>query len=303
MTLRSLLRPYVQRVRRLRRQGYWQLLFFLRLNNFIINRRVHSVDGNLISQLENVKRDKLNITEEDYTKFIKQPSLCHFSRFPFVHCKVLEYLTSFKTLNLCDESIFLDAAGGSGEYGKAVQSLVDCKKNYCNDLLLGGKVEDGVEYIGGNFTDLDLRDSSISAISCHHSFEHFKSDEDIKFIREIGRLLAPGGRTCIVPIFLTKEYVEIWNKRPCLNFESKALTIFDPFGAFSGWGEYEGFARAYSFEAFSERILGNIPSHYEITIFDVFYEGEPCPEINFWCNNHQAHINRNMRALVIQRNQ
>ena len=298
MTLRSFLRPSVQRLRRL---CYWKLLFLLRLNNLIINRRVHSVDGKLISQLENVKRDKLNITEEDYVQFIKQPSLCHFSRFPFVHCKVLEYLTSFKTLKLCDKSIFLDIAGGSSEYGKAVQAFINCKKNYCNDLLLSGKVEGGVEFIGGNFTDLDLRDSSISAISCHHSFEHFKGDEDKKFILEIGRILAPSGRACIVPIFLAKEYVEIWNKRPCRNFDSNALTVYDPFGAFPGWGEYEGFARAYSLKAFSERVLKEIPVDFDVTIFDVLYEGKPCPEINFWRNNHQAHINRNMQALIIQR--
>ncbi len=305
MTLRSFFRPSVRRIRYLsqwlRWQGYWRLIIFLRLNNLIINRRVHSIDGNQISQLESVKRDKLNITKEDYIQFTKQPSLCRFSRFSFVHCKVLEYLTSFKLLNFCEESRFLDAAGGSGEYGKAVHSLINCRKNYCNDLLLAGKVEDGVEFIGGNITDLDLRDSSISAISCHHSFEHFKGDEDKKFVLEIVRLLVPGGRACIVPIFLVQEYVETWNIRPLQKFDSTALTVYDPFGAFPGWGKYDRFARAYSLEAFFERILKEIPSHFEVTIFDVFYEGEPCPEINFWRNHHQAHINRNMRALVIQR--
>jgi len=36
----------------------------------------------------------------------------------------------------------------------------------------------------------------------HNAFEHFEGDADTRFVHEAARVLKPGGRLCIVPLFM-----------------------------------------------------------------------------------------------------
>jgi hypothetical protein len=162
-------------------------------------------------------------------------------------------------------------------------------------------VDGGIRFIGKGVEALDLPAQSLTAIACHHSIEHFRGDADIGFIDEIVRLLKPGGKACIVPLFLAEPYVEIWNTGRKNKFDERAVTINDPFATFTGWGNFEGFARVYSPESFDRRILSRIPDTFTTSFVEVTFEGQPCPRIDFFHNPHQPSINCPMRALVIER--
>jgi SAM-dependent methyltransferase len=60
--------------------------------------------------------------------------------------------------------------------------------------------------IGGSASELPLPDDFVDAMVLHNAFEHFEGDADTAFIREAARVLKPGGRLCILPLFLFTEY-------------------------------------------------------------------------------------------------
>jgi SAM-dependent methyltransferase len=194
----------------------------------------------------------------------------------------------------------LDAAGGStAEYIRAVLERSPFSLNaYCQDSLLNGTREAGITFIGGSIDSIPPPDNSIDGISCHHSFEHFHNDLDIKFIHEAVRLLKPRKKLVIVSLFLTNKYTEIWNRRPIHYFDaSRAITIFDPTASFAGWGPYEGFARTYSAEVLRTRIIDNLPTNCKFDIYQVYLDGKMIPTIDH--DDRLVRLNREMKALVI----
>ena len=299
--LRSVKQRSREQARWLRTNSLPYLLTYSRLNNFVINRTLTPVDRQKLRCLPDVALGQIDITSEDYIRLLAQPSLAQFARFPAGYTKMLEYAASAKLLGLNADSVLLDAAGGNGEYLRAVGGVFGCRELYCNDLLQPPKLEDGVRYIGQGVESLDLPDASLTAIACHHSLEHFRADADVGFFKEIVRLLALGGKACIVPFFLAEQYAEIWNTSRSSKFDPDALTIHDPFATFTGWGDFEGFARIYSLGKFRERLLALIPAGFAVSLHEVSFCGEPCPQIDLLTNYHQPRINRNMLALLVER--
>lgn len=277
----------------------FELLGKIKLNNIRINRILFPVS--LVDVEPIVHTLEINITEKDYKRMLGFPEMARFRKIHFVHSKVLEYLTTLKLFDLKDRDTLFDAAGGANaEYLKvAMQYYTDRKiKCYCQDSLSGSS-DKRIEYINGSIDKIPLPDKSITAISCHHSFEHFRGDLDISFLKEALRLLKIRGMLAIIPFFLANHYAEIWNTRKREIFDNKALSLYDVTATFPGWGACERFARTYNMSAFKERILSHISSEYETRLIDVKYEGRICPDM---LNNvHQPTLNANMKALVIKR--
>ena len=102
--------------------------------------------------------------------------------------------------------------GGHSDYLKAVQANYNTKKLYLTDHIFSGvREENGVHIVGGDISSIDLPNSSIDRVACHHVFEHFQEDKDWLFIKEAFRLLKNGGVLLIIPIFIANKYVECWN--------------------------------------------------------------------------------------------
>jgi len=277
----------------------WKLLINFRLNNSKINRILRTINESEIREIP-IEISNLEFSTNDYSNFIDSPVLNKYNRLTYPYSKPLEYLTTMTLLDLKAGDKILDAAGGEkAEYIKALMAVSDFKFTaYCQDSLLDGKSADGITYIGGSIDAIPLPDESLDGISCHHSFEHFRDDLDIKFIQEAVRLLRVGKKLVIVPLFIANEYAEIWNKKQIHKYDpEKALTIFDSTASFAGWGPHEGFARTYNPSALKTRILDNLPSHCEAKIYKVLLDGKPVPDINQ--NYHQPLLNVEMKALVI----
>lgn len=271
----------------------WVLYQRFGVNNLVTNR--------FLRPIEFAGASSCDIDVAEYERLLSFDVMQRFRKYDFVFDKVLEYCASLKLLSLNRESVLLDAAGGCGEFAALAAEMYSPQKVYCLDLVASRDRGNSVLRLHGKVSSIPLPDESVTAISCHHSFEHFKGDADINFVRELSRILKPGGKACIVPIFLCNRYAEIWNMwPPGKKYDRNAVRLYDPLGTFPGWGKGERFARVYDLTAFKERIVQTLPDTLGFNIHEIFYQSRPCPDIKK--NRHQPKLNGSMKALVLTKN-
>jgi SAM-dependent methyltransferase len=134
--------------------------------------------------------------------------------------------------------------------------------------------------IGGDASALPLPDGFADLLTLHCSFEHFEGERDMRFLREAYRVLKPGGRLCIVPLYTSRRYAiqtdpDTWGQRP-LNFEPDTLVYLA-----EGWGERH--ARSYDTEHFLERIVAHLGG-FELVLYAVENFKDVAPD----CYLHHA---------------
>jgi SAM-dependent methyltransferase len=241
------------------------------------------------------------LTVDEYNEFVSTPSGTRLRKFGYPHSKAIEYLTSITLGELQAGEVLLDAAGGAdAEFVRMARDYLSFSfVGYSQDAQLDGTERDGIRYVGGSIDAVPLPDASIDLISCHHSFEHFRGDIDTAFIREASRLMKPGGRTVITPLFLTNRYAEIWNGRAVQHFDNAATQIVDHTASFPGWGPYEGFARTYDIDAFGRRVIAALPADVTASVCRITLDDQPAPDPK--TNKHIPILNREMKALVLRR--
>lgn len=69
------------------------------------------------------------------------------------------------------------------------------------------RYKDRISRIGsdaGNLAMID--DNSVDIVCAHNAFEHFSGDSDTRCVKEIARILKPGGRALISPLFSDEIY-------------------------------------------------------------------------------------------------
>lgn len=279
----------------------WKAFERLGVNNALINRRVRPATIEALHGSGEVATSVLDVSRDAYFEFLEAARLDRYRGLGFVHTKPLEYLVSIMLTSLDGASVVLDAAGGGGEFVRALEALALGSRIYCQDPVLEGRSEGAVAYLGGTIVDVPLPDGSVDSITCHHSFEHFRGDQDVAFVVEACRLLRPGGRACVVPLFLTDGSFEIWNvrARPKAAFSAGATQLYDPTATFAGWGPYERFARTYSPRSFVDTFAGIVPADFALTVVRILVDGQPCPDLKQ--NRHQPLCNGDLKALVIAR--
>ena len=124
-------------------------------------------------------------------------------RLPNFMEKALEHYLAAKLLALTGADVYLDIASADSPAAEVYRRLYGCQV-YQQDLEFPPGLHG--RRIGGDAADLPLAPGSISKMALHCSFEHFEGDADSRFIREAGRVLRPGGRLCILPLYLFDDY-------------------------------------------------------------------------------------------------
>lgn len=158
--------------------------------------------------------------------------------------KLLEYYISYRWLEFNPSDTYIDVAAQDCPFAFFIRDRFNCRV-YRQDLYF---LEKGIhgEDIGGDASKIPLPRNSVSKISLHNSLEHFEGDSDIQFIRKAQRLLRPGGKLLVVPLFIGDEYT----------IETDAGWV-DEEGVKHLWCEGARFARIYDLPQFKYRILEN----------------------------------------------
>lgn len=168
--------------------------------------------------------------------------------------KWLEHYVSLELMKPAPDEVFVDIASCYSPFPDILREHWGCR-TYRQDWAYPPGVHG--DRIGSDAAELPVSDGFADGLTLHCSFEHFEGDRDFMFLREAERVLRPGGRLCILPIYTNRTYriqtdLEAWHlRRP--SFERDAVIC-----AAEGWGEVHG--RFYDPGHFVQRILGNVGS-------------------------------------------
>lgn len=166
--------------------------------------------------------------------------------------KSSEYYISFKAIQDIvenPEAVQVDIAGtANSPYQDILGLLAKTANLYVQDLVFPAGINGHL--IGGSADNLPLPDASVSSLTLHCSFEHFEADADTGFVREAGRVLQPGGKVCIVPLYLGEYPFILSDPAWGLNVTGDKDTVIH---YFPKWGERHG--RFYSARTLVNRII------------------------------------------------
>jgi SAM-dependent methyltransferase len=109
--------------------------------------------------------------------------------------------------------------------------------------------------IGGDAADMPLPDGFATKMALHCSFEHFEGDSDIRFMRELNRVLRPGGAVCIVPFYIGDEYLFLCDPQVAYGTNVRFETGVPVYGT-AGWGNR--FGRIYDAAHVRSRLVPQI---------------------------------------------
>ena len=189
--------------------------------------------------------------------------------------KWLEHFLSVHFLNPQKGDVVLDVASHWSPFFKIVQTAAPIRTMYVQDLCF----EQGIHgnRIGSDCTNIPLSDDSVDLIAVNNSIEHFEQDKDSLFLKEAYRLLKPGGKICIVPLFMATEAVNMADPDLDLSgvvFDSDAILV-----SAKPWKI--PFARCYTPETFVQRLLKAVPQ-FEYEIMSIHGMSSFDPSLNYW---------------------
>jgi SAM-dependent methyltransferase len=169
-----------------------------------------------------------------------------------LHEKSLEHYLCSKLLRLQSDDVYIDVASEHSPVPEIYSRLFGAKC-YRQDLSYQAGVHG--DRIGGDAGNMPVTSGFASKMGLHCSLEHFEGQADIAFIKEAARVLRPGGRVCIVPLYLSEFYAiqtdPVVAIRDNVPFDEDAVIC-----CAKGWGNRHG--RFYDYLHLKSRIVSNL---------------------------------------------
>ncbi|AYY25057.1 methyltransferase type 11 [Bacillus cereus] len=217
------------------------------------------------------------------------------------YTRLLRYYLSTKVLDLTSRDIVLDVGGGDNIYASIIGESVN--KVVVNDINISSKVNSlNTIYLEKDIFQVDFKKHNINKIVVGHALEHFRGDADIKLMELICKTLPPNGKCCIEPLFLGREYLEIFNYQTNELYDNAAQQIITNESNFPGKKEHNmGFARIYNSTSLYERILKVVEQNglsYKLISFKI--NNSYLPDMEKYVFKRK-NINYPLRALVLEK--
>lgn len=188
------------------------------------------------------------LAQADYARY---PLYMDGGRAPGFHEKGLEHFLAAGLLGLAQGHVCIDVASQHSPAPDLYTRLYGADM-YTQDLVYRPGVHG--RRIGGSASQLPLADGFADGMVLHNAFEHFEGDADVGFIREAARVLKPGGRLCILPLFLYTEYA-IQTDPAALTGEWPRFDAGARLWCARGWQDRHG--RFYDAPRLRSRLLAN----------------------------------------------
>lgn len=280
----------------MRRLSRLQWLRKLGLNNRGINKVLRRAPEAYLDAA-GIAHRHLDIPRSFYLGLVQGPPFSSYSKIDFIHTYILACAVSLYVLEPIASGHVLDAAcGRNADFLRAVRARSGNGPTlYGQDLTIDLKCED-MTLMEGSVAHIPLPDGCLDAVTCHHSFQHFRNDTDVRFVNEAIRVLKVGGQLIITPIYVTDHYAEIYNSRDGKLGDPAARLIIDTTATLPGWEATTGLARTYSAQALASRIIEPLAGIAAAEVLDVLIDGMPVPDVR---RNRQPLLSAGMRALVI----
>ena len=125
--------------------------------------------------------------------------------------KIMEYYFCEKFLNFTEytgNDIYIDAGCSTSPWVFYLREKRNIKA-FGVDLYTDAIPSEYREwyYLSENITRTTFPNGSVTGISMQSAFECLLRDGDVEFIKECGRILRPGGKVVISPLYLTNKYI------------------------------------------------------------------------------------------------
>lgn len=122
--------------------------------------------------------------------------------------KLLEHWIAAERLGLMQyrpADIYLDVAAGNSPWAKILRERLGIDA-FALDLEIGAAFRDLPYYRTEDATATRFADASVRGASLQCAYEMFAADDDVGLLEELARILAPGGRAVVVPLYLHTHY-------------------------------------------------------------------------------------------------
>lgn len=117
----------------------------------------------------------------------------------WIASEILE-LSTFSTTD-----VYVDIAACSSPWAKTLRERKNINA-FAIDLEIGSDFSTLPYYRSENATATSFESGSVRAASLHCAYEMFSRNDDIELIAELARILQPGGRVVIVPLYMHTHY-------------------------------------------------------------------------------------------------
>jgi SAM-dependent methyltransferase len=186
--------------------------------------------------------------------------------------KLLEYFVSLQLLAPRAADVMIDVASEWSIFPEVTRRLTGATV-YRQDLIYPRGLHG--DRIGGSAANLPVPDGFADILVAHNAFEHFEGTADSDFIREAWRVLRPGGRLCILPLFVSDRPCDLTDPlmdRHGVVWDDEAQVVELPW-----W--HNRFGRLYDASGVERRVL-QPGSGFSQTIYHVANAHEVHPAIS-----------------------
>ena len=128
----------------------------------------------------------------------------------YLYHKQIQHLVSILLTPPEPSSVWMDIASSTSPFPEVLRQLYKITV-FRQDLSYPSGVN-GLT-VGSDATQIPVPGESIDRVSLHCSFEHFQGNADSEFVKELARILRPGGMAAIIPIYIANKYQILSNPR------------------------------------------------------------------------------------------
>ncbi|CAH2029936.1 class I SAM-dependent methyltransferase [Trichlorobacter ammonificans] len=128
--------------------------------------------------------------------------------------KTLEHFITSYLIGLNHAKVILDIGAAGHTYAKIIKNNYPEAVVIAQDLCFPAAAKElgaNVFQLGGSAAALPLDDSTVDFVTFHCSVEHFEGSADLECLREVERILKPGGKAVIIPLHHNSRYSIVIN--------------------------------------------------------------------------------------------